>query len=182
MFAPERMVLSGMGRQLVRFEGTDLEIHEEANSECDTGLKDEPIANHVWSTEYFKRDTLASLHTIFFGAFRVVDSHISDSSVFDDTPESPSPHLSSTPSTGYSYIDLAWGSESGLLAGVHRFSVSHDMDLKSGEEKEGSVVITFECEANTRDWAGLLGGTLGKFHLWYSMWLFREGVAEVLKQ
>lgn len=85
------------------------------------------------------------------------------------------------PSTGYSYIDLAWGVEGGLLAGVHRFSVTRDVGVKNGEEKEGDVVITFECEANTKDWAGVLGGTLGTFHMWYAMWLFREGVAEVLK-
>lgn len=64
---------------------------------------------------------------------------------------------------------------------MHRFSVTRDVGVKSGEEKERDVVITFECEANTKDWAGVLGGTLGTFHMWYAMWLFREGVAEVLK-
>lgn len=151
------------------------------NADYGLGIKNEPVSEHIWSKEQLNRNIILPLHAVVFGAFRVVDTHISNSrssAVAQTIPQSLSPK-----NDGYSFIDLVWGSEyKGVLAGVHRFSISHGVELKNGDEKEDSVIITFECTANSRDWAGVLGSTLMKFHILYSLWLFREGVAEVLKE
>ena len=115
------------------------------------------------------------MHALLFGAFRLVDRRISSTE-------------------GYSYVDFAFGSDMGAIAGVHRFSVSHgggdDKLRSSSSEGEGDggkkdmvdVVIEFaHSGCNPRENKELGPEFLQMLHLWYAMLLFKEGLGEVIK-
>jgi hypothetical protein len=85
-----------------------------------------------------------------------------------------------------SYIDFAFGSDDGFIAGVHRFSVSRNNDHKEEEDHDSkntmSVTIEFAHKGcNPKEDKPLKPDVLQTLHLWYAMLLFREGVAEVMK-
>jgi hypothetical protein len=117
---------------------------------------------------------LPPLQALLFGVFRVVDFHIE-----------PQANQETSRQT-YSYIDFAFGSDDGYIAGVHRFSVSRN-DLSKEETEQdadstASATIEFaHAGCNPRDNKPLKPEILQSLHMLYAMLLFREGVAEVLK-
>ncbi|KAF2853060.1 hypothetical protein T440DRAFT_505954 [Plenodomus tracheiphilus IPT5] len=146
VFAPERSILRAVRQEISRFDA----------------LKDIPVSSHVWSTSQLSNQTLSPLHALLFGAFRVVDSKLSEAE---------------------SYIDFAFGSDSGGLVGVHRFSVSEDSQVpETPLAGMRSVRIEFaHSGCNPKENKPLGPEVLQTLHLWYAMLLFREGVAEVMK-
>ncbi|KAH7081130.1 hypothetical protein BKA63DRAFT_503220 [Paraphoma chrysanthemicola] len=124
-------------------------------------LNHKPISKSIWSASHLSRQIPPPLDALLFGAFRVVDYYIAD------------PH-----SGGESYIDFVFGSDTGRLAGVHRFCVSSE---QSGE-RQGVVTIEFaHSGCNPGENKRLSPAVLECLHMWYGMVLFREGVAEVLR-
>lgn len=102
-----------------------------------------------------------------FGAFRIVD-----------ITSAPSSDPLNTQS---SYIDIAFGSDTGFIAGVHRFSIS-EVEGSAVVEDRRPIAITFEhTSCDPKRYEPLSLRMLRTFHLWYAMLLFREGVANVLK-
>ena len=83
-----------------------------------------------------------------------------------------------------SYVDFAFGSENGPIAGVHRFSVIRDGIVDGDGEGIESENVTIEFAhvgCNPKENKPLKPDVLQTLHLWYAMLLFREGVAEVMK-
>lgn len=84
------------------------------------------------------------------------------------------------------YVDFVYGADVGFLRGVHRFSVLRRKELVSGErdqedEEKEALEIRFACVAcNPEKSKPLKPEWLARFHLLYSMLLFRDGVTEVL--
>jgi hypothetical protein len=114
------------------------------------------------------------MHTLLFGTFRVVDSRMQ-------------PRVSTqTSEQTESYIDFAFGSDNGFIAGVHRFSVSRNSNTKSDEQNDDgtttSVTIAFSHKGcNPKEDKPMGPDFMQTLHLIYAMLLFREGVAEVIK-
>jgi hypothetical protein len=116
----------------------------------------------IWSASQLSSYTLPPLNSKLFGGFQVIDYRLKQ-----DFPGDSKMH---------SYIDFAFGSDTGYLAGVHRFSVWTD------SKDDGKVVIEYEDTAfNPKVDKPLLPDLLLKFHLVYAMVLFREGVSNVLR-
>lgn len=78
-----------------------------------------------------------------------------------------------------SHVDFVYGSDTGRLKGVHRFSV---LRRKSDEEEGGQEVCELRlagisCNPSAKK---ALPSWMVGFHLAYAQLLFREGVTEVL--
>jgi hypothetical protein len=133
-------------------------------------LRDTPVSSHIWSTAQLSAHNPPPLDTLLFGVFRVVDSKIESANASSQT---------------YSYIDFAFGSDDGFIAGVHRFSVKREAGSTAGEkDDENTTTVTVEFAhsgCNPRENKPLKPDFLHTLHLWYAMFLFREGVAEVKK-
>ncbi|KAF1845097.1 uncharacterized protein K460DRAFT_405372 [Cucurbitaria berberidis CBS 394.84] len=158
VFGPESGVLRAVGKDLMRFER----------------LKDIPVSSYIWAQSALSRETVPPLHSVLFGVFRVADCH------FQSPGDEKYPELSQGGS--YSYIDVAFGSEKGPIAGVHRFSVTRDGRVKEDGGKNESVTIEFaHVGCNPKENKPLKPDFVQTLHLWYAMLLFREGVAEVMK-
>jgi hypothetical protein len=169
VFAPERMALRLMRRQLVNFNGEQLPLRLGTSSTDQmTELADEPISSRIWTAGDVGDVRLPPLHSVLFGAFRVVDIQCSN------TPE-----LSST--AEYSYIDIAFGADDGFIAGVHRFSVSEVEDLSSIEGTRHITISFDHTSCNPRQDKPLSPEVFQTFHLWYAKLLFREGLVSVMK-
>jgi hypothetical protein len=131
-------------------------------------LADEPITARTWTAGDIAEARLPPLHSVLFGAFRVVDIKCSNFSEPSST-------------AGYSYIDIAFGADEGFIAGVHRFSVS-EVEGPSRIEGKRNVTISFDhTSCNPRENKPLGPDILQTFHLWYAMLLFREGLVSVFK-
>ena len=116
----------------------------------------------IWSASQLSSYTLPLLNSKLFGGFQVIDYRLKQ-----DFPDDSKTH---------SYIDFAFGSDTGYLAGVHRFSVWTD------SKDDRKVVIEYEDTAfNPKVDKPLLPDLLLRFHLVYAMVLFREGVLNVLR-
>lgn len=83
------------------------------------------------------------------------------------------------------YVDFVFGSDTGFLRGVHRFSVLRrplmDGNGKAKESGQDELELRFAalaCDPIRNK--PLKPAWLAKFHLAYAMLLFRDGVAEVL--
>lgn len=136
-------------------------------------FKDTPVSSYIWSQSELSRETLPPLHSVLFGVFRVADR--------DFRIGAPR----------HSYVDVAFGSENGYVAGVHRFSVRREGRGGDGDGdgggigdggREERVLIEFSCLGYSPKENTLLKLKAWQtFHLWYAMVLFREGVAEVMK-
>jgi hypothetical protein len=113
------------------------------------------------------------LHTLLFGAFRVVDSHIESRTAQHTSQETQS------------YIDFAFGSDEGYIAGVHRFSVSRsEPEKKNQPDTDSTTTVTIEfahAGCNPRENKPLKPDFIQSLHMFYSILLFMEGVAEVQK-
>jgi hypothetical protein len=132
-------------------------------------LRNTPVDSHIWSAAQLSPNALPPKNSLLFGVFRVVDSDIESADASSQT---------------YSYIDFAFGSDDGFIAGVHRFSVTcdanNDAAYEKDEKKTKGVTIEFaHSGCNPKQNKPLKPDFLQTFHLWYAMLLFREGVAEV---
>jgi hypothetical protein len=119
------------------------------------------VSKAIWSIAELSGNHAPPLDAVVFGTFRVVDRQVARSK-----------------DGGGSYIDFAFGSDNGGLAGVHRFSVARG----KGEGSEDVVTIEFaHTGCNSRENKPLSPALLQTLHSWYAMVLFREGVAEVVR-
>lgn len=116
----------------------------------------------VWSSNQISDFSLPPLHTLLFGAFKVVDIwHVQT-----DQDESG--------------VDLAFGSDSGTFAGCHRLSVA-----TVEEREESSAYLAFSCmtcnptEGEKGSWTKRFPFML-KVHNMYSELLFRAAVGNVI--
>lgn len=145
VFAPERAVLKLAGLELTNYPTPE-------------GSSPPPA---IWDSKRLDGDTLPALHTILFGAFKVIHVELGTSS-----PQ----HSSST-------IDLAFGSSKGQFGGVHRFTI-----LRDGE-KPGVIRVALEhTSCNPTVNKPLKPDIMIPFHNFYAMWLFRESVAELVQR
>jgi hypothetical protein len=172
VFAPERMALRLLRQQLVNFKGERTQQPRGTRSaDGVVGLKSLPVSRHIWTAAEINGTQLPPLHSILFGAFRIVD--IQQSSL----AEEPLGRLPARPS----YVDIAFGADDGFIAGVHRFSVSEVEDSAHAEGKR-HVTITFDhTSCNPKESRPLGPELLQTLHLWYAMLLFKEGVVNVLR-
>jgi hypothetical protein len=132
------------------------------------------VSSQIWSTSQLSVYKLPPPQALLFGVFRVVDSHVEI-----DAPQQQD-------STTCSYVDFAFGSDDGFIAGVHRFSVTRTLTMGVENEKDadGTRNVTIEFAhsgCNPKENKPLKPDILQTLHLWYAMLLFREGVAEVTK-
>ncbi|KAH6629737.1 hypothetical protein C7974DRAFT_395136 [Boeremia exigua] len=155
VFAPERTALRLVRRQLVNFKE----------------LADKPISTQMWATGDIDEARLPPLHSIIFGAFRIVDIKCSNCS------EKYVQHSEAK----YSYIDIAFGGDDSFIAGVHRFSVSESEGSASIEGKRPVTISFNHISCNPKEDKPLGPDVLQTLHLWYAMLLFREGIVSVLK-
>jgi len=165
-FAPERIILRIAQIQLVQL----------------AALKDMPVSQRVWYTSEISQDRLAKPGTIYFGAFQVADRLVGDlqKAEHQQSKDEGDATQGNSIDTSESYVDFVFGSDKGILRGVHRFSVLHDA-LKAANSRTQEVVIRFShTGCNPKETKRLVA--LKKFHILYAMLLFREGLAEVLKQ
>ena len=85
-----------------------------------------------------------------------------------------------------SYVDFVFGSDTGFLRGMHRFSVLWRWEAADGvTDGEGggqeTCELRFSClTCDPMREQPSMSKWLQRFHLVYAMLLFREGVAEVL--
>jgi hypothetical protein len=163
------VALQMMRKELVGFDSkystAASVLHKSSVLKIDNiGLGDIPPAPRIWTLAQLSTREPSPLHSVRFGAFRVIDFH--------DMLHN-------------SYIDFAFGSDDWFIAGVHRFSVSRGIGEREGQgENRGleSVRIEFaHCGCNPRENKPLGLGFLQTLHVWYAMLLFVEGVAEVVK-
>lgn len=149
-------------------------------------LRNIPVSSNIWAQTELSRNTVPKLHSLIFGGFRVVDCSIQHTH-----NHSPPQSSTSAKQQSCSSIDFVYGSDSGRIRGVHRFSVlrssvekeDHEAasSIKGYQEKPESITIEFESLACL---PGLNGSRFRNavywFHLQYAMLLFREGVREVI--
>ena len=108
-------------------------------------------------------DNLPGLYTILFGGFQI--AHLDHLEHCAEDAET----LSS--------IDVVFGSDSSQFSGVHRFTVARNAG------RQGSVQITYAhivCNPTVDE--VLKPAFLFTLHKLYAMWLFREGVVEVMRR
>ncbi|KAF3046328.1 hypothetical protein E8E12_001589 [Didymella heteroderae] len=123
--------------------------------ERNTELKGIPVSTEFWTAEDIDEARVPPLHSVLFGAFRVVDSKWSD---YPGTSVK-------TSRAQYSCIDLAFGSDDGFIAGVHRFSVS-EVEGSTNIESKRLVSINFDHFSCNPKENKLLGpSVLQTFHL-----------------
>ena len=83
----------------------------------------------------------------------------------------------------HSYIDIAFGSETGRLAGMHRFSVFHNFgghDEENASERASVRLELSDTAFNPRAKGPLKPDVMMRFHMVYAMCLFKNGVRSVL--
>jgi hypothetical protein len=178
VFKPERNVLRAVRKEITGFESKRnilLTLPQQLRSSFwhVKALEDTPVSSHIWSVAQLSNHELQPLHTLLFGAFRVVDSHLEPRAAQQTSQQSQS------------YIDFAFGSDKGYIAGVHRFSVSRDgQSTEKNEQDEGATNVTIEfahAGCNPRENKPLKPDVIQTLHMFYSILLFMEGVAEVHK-
>lgn len=168
MFTPERSALRLFRKEFTKFDG----------------IKHIPVPSRIWSATQLSRESVPQKYSLLFGAFQVVDSSFPPASSPTGSTVSDEARLQKkepTPDPNTSYIDFAFGSDDGYLAGVHRFIISRER--KDGRDKEmGLVTVEFAHTGHKPRTKEPLGsGLLQDLHMFYAMVLFREGVAEILK-
>lgn len=156
------------------------------------GLEGIPESTQIWSAGQISDRQLPPFQATLFGGFRIIDSAVHRSSTgsissagsLSTSTTHPEPKTKSPGTATQSYIDYAFGSEDGMVAGVHRFSVFRDASSSSRvNDDEENVTIEFTCAAHSPKANELFQSKLvSVFHIWYAKVLFREGVTEVLKQ
>ena len=78
---------------------------------------------------------------------------------------------------GQSYVEIGFGDNRKTFAGLHRFEVSRADD---GEDDYLTIwYSSISCNPSVNE--TVLPHWVWKFHKWYAMVLFRDGIREVLK-
>lgn len=172
VFAPEAIALRLLGKQFVNFKGACPRVSRSTlRSDSMEGLDGIPASRQVWKAAEISTGELPLLNSVLFGAFRIIDISLSSSS-----------HLRlETFEARSSQVDIAYGSDNGFIAGVHRFSVS---ELEGPANLHGNrhVTINFDstsCDPKENKQLG--PDLLMTFHMLYAMLLFKEAVGSVLK-
>jgi hypothetical protein len=151
-FAPERAALGLLG---LRWTLVDYPRQREKSVQ----------PKDVWKRSEISSEKLPDVDEVWFGGFQVIGKKIASA----DEDES--------------YIDFAYGRSGSGFAGVHRFSIEHEDNKEDVSKEEQQVRITMSCvTCNARRDKVPGSGWLWTFHRTYSMLLFREGVAEVLRR
>ncbi|KAL6251739.1 hypothetical protein RBB50_001949 [Rhinocladiella similis] len=137
-----------------------------------SAIQDDSQHPQIWSYNDLSQRKLPPLHATLFGAFQVVDYHLSTNGNDQD------PGLSDT-----SYVDFGFGSDTSHFSGFHRFSVLRDLSDGPGVSPRSSDTVTITnssiaCNPSSNTLLGI--GALHGFHKAYAMLLFREGVARVM--
>ena len=114
------------------------------------------------------------MHSMLFGAFRVIDRRVGDS-VHSGVVHSES-NSTENYDGSHSYIDFAFGTEAGRLAGMHRFSI-----LRNSADGDGKVTVeSSDTALDPRAKRPLKPDLLVSFHRVYAMLLFRDGIRSVM--
>ena len=120
----------------------------------------------------FHRPTFLPLGSVLFGAFQLVDSHIATAS-----------------NASASHLDFGFGSDEGLFAGCHRFSIARG-PLKTGvevgaQDRQALQDVEIRLEGffyTPRAIPDVPRRLLVWFHQLYARLLFTDGVRGVLLQ
>ena len=148
----------------------------------DTALSDRD-AKFIWSGRQLPRGQLPPLGSILFGTFQVIDLQICN---HDDI-------ASNTYVPEDSYVDVGFGSDRSSFAGFHRFSVSRhagtddridefpETNSSSAHDTDSVRITLSSLSCNPTQDRPRGSSLLRSFHSMYSMFLFREGVANVLR-
>jgi hypothetical protein len=104
------------------------------------------------------------------GNFMVFDKHVN------------SPHSSGEGNESLSFIEIGFGDNRKGFAGMHRFELSRNVEGGDGDEKEGEVRLWYSslsCNptVNKLPFPSWIFG----FHTFYAQCLFRDGIAEILR-
>ncbi|KAK2015787.1 hypothetical protein LZ32DRAFT_645586 [Colletotrichum eremochloae] len=119
----------------------------------------------VWETSELSPTSLPSLYSLLFGTFQV--SHIE----IQDSGNSVSVHEKRE-----SNVDFVFGGDKTEFAGAHRFSIIRNPD------RTGEVRVLYEHTAcNPTINQPIKSDLLLRFHNFYAMLLFREGMAEMMQ-
>jgi hypothetical protein len=128
-------------------------------------LKANSAPGAIWSTTQLDGDKLPPLCTVLFGGFQIanIQSHA----------EAGGQHAEETSLS----IDIVFGADKTHFAGLHRFSVIRNKDAVD------CIRISYAHIACNP----ILNKALGPhfvflMHKLYAMWLFREGIAEVMRR
>lgn len=163
-FTPERSLLSlisKLGRKFIPVGYTGMETN----------------GKEVNCLEALSKMKLPDKGTVLFGGnFMVLDTHLaSPLSQKDDLNGSYVDIGSNDPVI--SYVDIGFGDNRRSFAGLHRFEVQHHTTKEEGEEEEEKVTIWFSSmSCNPSVDRPPFPKWVFKFHLWYSMCLFKDGI------
>lgn len=137
-------------------------------------LQNKLVTSHIWHHSSLSTTTPPQIHSLLFGAFRVIDRRIGDSAPNDEV-------LTESSSVGkyhesHSYIDFAFGAEDGRLAGMHRFSI-----LRNPADTESKITVEHsDIALDPRAKGPMKPELLVSFHRAYAMLLFRDGVRSMV--
>jgi len=177
-FTPERGMLAmlrNMGRKFIEAKFSKISPRKTAINTLD-GLS---------KTKLLPKGTL-----LFGGNFLILDIHISPNSVISASKSLPelAPASVFEPSRlvsnkledpNISYIDVGFGSNERDFSGVHRFEVKRHPAAQ--EERKEEVTICFSSmSCNPSSNKPPFPNAIFKFHCWYAMSLFRDGIEGVI--
>ncbi|KAM5354046.1 hypothetical protein ACJ41O_000696 [Fusarium nematophilum] len=143
VIGPERVALQTLGLNLVHF------------------TRASPTTTSIWSLSDLHDTQLPPLHSVIFGTFQTLDTHIAALPC-------------SAESRSQSYIDFGFGSDEAGFAGVHRFAV-----VRSGDDGQTVQIHCQSMSCNPRVDRPLRPRWMFAFHKAYADLLFREGVSEI---
>ncbi|KAG9236591.1 hypothetical protein BJ875DRAFT_218022 [Amylocarpus encephaloides] len=140
-----------------------------------SGFKSPREDRLIWGMRNVPPRKLISLGDRIFGSFKHLDSHI-------DT----------CPTTGGSYVDFCFGSDTAIFGGCQRFSIRHldlstkrqiESDETSMLKEEDEIEISlehFRCNPvkNEDSWAELIPWV----HYWYARLLAADAVRSILRR
>lgn len=122
-------------------------------------------ATIVWDIEQLHGDSLPAIQTVLFGGFQVANIELSSRTGFEEVTHSTS------------FVDVVFGSDSTAFSGVHRFAVTRNAEAQS------QVRICYaHIACNPTVNVALGPAFVFTLHKLYAMWLFREGVVEVMRR
>lgn len=102
---------------------------------------------------------------MLFGGFQVAHVELAK----------PSPTAEKTEAS--SSVDIVFGSDTSQFAGVHRFTI-----LRGGSRSDSVQVYYAHMSCNPTVNKALKPDIMFPLHKLYAMWLFREGVVEVIRR
>lgn len=195
VFRLERFILKiGLAKIMpARYTGT-LSEHKPnhwfwyAHRILDSGLTSLPTEKIEWNPQNISKSAFIPVGDILFGSFKLVDSHIKQTTSESEPESDPLP----------SYLDFGFGSDTSNFGGCHRFSVHRDLHRDLGLDTKSSSVtdkhprqvqdeveirlehFSFICNpwTNVDSWPEYMTW----FHRWYERLLFMDGIRGVLRR